>query len=63
MSNSLRPKQAAEFLGIKSTAFYKWRKERADFPKGRRLSARCVVFDQSELAAWRDAQPTASGVA
>jgi len=63
MTKSLRAKQAAEFLGIKTTAFYKWRKEREDFPKGRRLSARCVVFDSAELAAWRDAQPMSNEVA
>lgn len=57
MNKSLRPKQAAELLGIKITAFYEWRKARADFPKGRCLSARCVVFDSGELIAWRDAQP------
>ena len=56
MNKSLRPKHAAEFLGIGRATLWRWSKERADFPKGRRLSSRCTVFDQCELAAWRDAQ-------
>lgn len=53
---SLRPKQAAEFLGISRTTFWRWVKERHDFPKKRALSSQRVVFDQDELIAWRDAQ-------
>lgn len=53
---SFRPKKAAEFLGIGNATLWRWAKERADFPKPRRLSARCTVFDSSELMAWRDAQ-------
>ncbi len=56
MSNSLRPRQAADFLGIGRATLWRWSKERNDFPKPRNLSPRCVVFDQSELIAWRDAQ-------
>lgn len=53
---SLRPKHAAEFLGIGRATLWRWVKERHDFPKARHLSSRCVVFDQQELIAWRDAQ-------
>ena len=56
MHKALRPKQAAEFLGIARTTLWRWAKERCDFPKPRYLSRRCTVFDISELAAWRDAQ-------
>lgn len=56
MPVSLRPKHAAEFLGIGRATFWRWVKERSDFPKPRRLSPRCTVFDQAELVAWRDAQ-------
>lgn len=56
MNKSLRPKHAAEFLDIGRATLWRWAKERADFPKPRRLSARCTVFDMNELAAWRDAQ-------
>lgn len=56
MNYSLRPSQAAEILGIKRATFWRWAKERHDFPKPRRLSARCTVFDRDELIAWRDAQ-------
>ncbi|MFZ5503987.1 MAG: helix-turn-helix transcriptional regulator [Pseudomonadota bacterium] len=55
-SKSLRPAQAAAFLGISRATLWRWSKEREDFPKPRRLSARCTVFDQAELIAWRDHQ-------
>lgn len=53
---SLRPKQGAEFLGVGIATFWRWVATRPDFPKARRLSARCTVFDADELKAWRDAQ-------
>jgi prophage regulatory protein len=60
MNYSLRPKQAAEFLGIGKATLWRWSKERADFPKPRRLSSRCTVFDMAELEAWRNAQQVAA---
>lgn len=51
-----RPKDAAELLGIGISTLWRWAKERHDFPKPRRLSTRCTVFDTAELLAWRDAQ-------
>ena len=62
-NKSLRPKHAAEFLGIGRATLWRWSKERADFPKPRRFSSRCTVFDMDALAAWRDAQPSGNGVA
>ena len=59
MKNSLRPQQAADFLGMARVTFYRYLKERPDFPKPRKLSPRCVVFDADELLAWRDNQQTA----
>lgn len=59
MNKSLRPKQAADFLGIGRATLWRWAKERHDFPKPRRLSARCTVFDMAELEAWRNAQGVA----
>lgn len=55
-SKSYRPKQAAAFLGIGVATYWRWAKERADFPKLIRLSARCTVVDSDQLMAWRDAQ-------
>ena len=55
-SQSIRPKTAAELLGIGTSTFWRWAKERQDFPKARRLSARCTVFDMNEIMRWRDAQ-------
>jgi prophage regulatory protein len=57
-SKCFRPKQAAEFLGIGVATFWRWAKERHDFPKMIRLSARCTVVDGDQLIAWRDAQAT-----
>ena len=51
-----RPKFSAELLGIAESTLWRWSKERPDFPKPRRLSPRCTVFDVAELLAWRDAQ-------
>ena len=53
---SARPKDAANLLGVGVSTFWRWAKERQDFPKPRKLSSRCTVFDTEELLAWRDAQ-------
>lgn len=53
---SARPKAAAGLLGIGIATLWRWAKERNDFPKPRKLSSRCTVFDVNELLAWRDAQ-------
>lgn len=58
---SVRPKRAADLLGVGSATLWRWVKVRPDFPKPRRLSARCTVFDTGELIAWRDAQQAGSG--
>lgn len=59
-SVSVRPKQAAEILGIGVATLWRWVKERSDFPKPRRLSPRCTVFDRAELIIWRDTQVNGS---
>lgn len=53
---SIRPKQAAKYLGIALSTYWRWVKERPDFPKPIRLSARCTVADLGDLIAWRDSQ-------
>lgn len=53
---STRPRQAATLLGISLPTFWRWVASKPDFPKARRLSARCTVFDTAELLAWRDAK-------
>ena len=57
-SKSLRPTQAADFLGIALPTLWRWLKERPDFPRSRKIGPRCTVFDAGELAAWRDSQIT-----
>lgn len=59
-NQSVRPKQAAELLGIGVATFWRWLKDRPDMPKARKLSPRCTVFDAGELIAWRDAQGKAT---
>lgn len=56
MLQSVRPKAAASLLGVGVSTFWAWVKAKEDFPKPRKLSSRCTVFDLSELIAWRDAQ-------
>lgn len=51
---TVRPNEAANMLGVSRATFWRWAKERDDFPKLRRLSARCTVVDTAELIAWRD---------
>lgn len=53
---SIRPKKAAKLFDIGEATLWRWVAERKDFPRPRRLSARCTVFDTGELLAWRDAQ-------
>jgi len=55
-TQSARPKEGAAILGVGVSTFWRWAKERHDFPKPRKLSRRCTVFDVAELMAWRDAQ-------
>ena len=55
-SQSARPKDAANLLGVGVSTFWRWAKERPGFPAARKLSPRCTVFDVAELVAWRDAQ-------
>lgn len=55
-TQSARPKAAAGLLGVGVSTFWRWVKERPGFPKPRKLSSRCTVFDVAELVAWRDAQ-------
>lgn len=60
ISKSLRPKLAAEFLGIGVSTLWRWSKDRADFPKPTRLGPRITVFDEGELVRFREAQKVAA---
>lgn len=61
--HSIRPREAATLLGIGLATLWRWSRQRSDFPKARRLSARCTVFDRGELLNWRDAQTSAKEAA
>jgi prophage regulatory protein len=55
-SQSLRPKQAAAFLGISPATLWRWTKERKKegFPQPVRLGPRTTVFVEEQLASFRD---------
>ncbi|MEJ5126504.1 AlpA family phage regulatory protein [Comamonas sp. MYb21] len=61
INSSIRPKAAAEFLGIGVSTLWRWSKDRSDFPKARKLGPRCTVFSIIELQNWRDAAPPVHG--
>jgi prophage regulatory protein len=48
----LRPKQAAQHLGISQSLFWVWTKKYADFPKSIKLTPRVTIFFEGELDAW-----------
>lgn len=51
----VRAKGVAELLGVTPLTVWRWARN-PDFPRPRRLSARCTVFDAREVEAWRDAR-------
>lgn len=55
-STSLRPKDAAAFLGLGLSTFWRWAKLREDFPRPIKLGTRTTVYRLEDLTAWRDAQ-------
>ena len=47
-----RPKEAAQHSGISVSTFWRYAKERADFPPLRRVGSRCTLIDLNQLDAW-----------
>ncbi len=56
LNRSLRPKQAAEFLGVGVSTLWRWVKEQPDFPQPVRLSERVTVFAQGDLISYRESR-------
>jgi prophage regulatory protein len=52
MRSILRPKEAAEYLGIGLSTLYRWANERPDFPKRIRLGPKTVGWLISDLDDW-----------
>ncbi|MDL2286718.1 helix-turn-helix domain-containing protein [Desulfococcaceae bacterium OttesenSCG-928-F15] len=48
---ALRVKDAATFLGIAQSTFWRWAQE-GKLPKGIRLSTRCTVWKREDLEAF-----------
>lgn len=55
----LRPKEAAEFLGISKAWLYELEKKNPTFPRRRRLSENVTGWLADELAAWARGLPSA----
>lgn len=55
-NRSIRPRKAAELLGVSLPTFWRWVKQNPGFPKVTRLSNRCSVVSLDELNAWRDSK-------
>lgn len=58
---ALRAKEAAKALGIGESTFWRWAKERSDFPHPIKLGPRTTVWPADRLIAWRDAQTQKEG--
>lgn len=56
----VRPKEGAAIIGTSLPTFWRYRKQHDDFPQAMRLSARCTVFDEAELIAWRESRKVAA---
>lgn len=54
LPQSLRPVHAAQILGISKATLLRWEQRFPHFPKPRRITARCTVYDRDELIAFRD---------
>lgn len=50
--NVKRAATAAPYIGVSKATFYRLLKEDPKFPKGIRVSARCVVWKVSDLDEW-----------
>lgn len=48
----LRPKQAAQFIGISVNSLWRYARTQSDFPRPVKLSPRATIFFENELAAW-----------
>lgn len=55
-ASSMRPRQAAELLGIGESTLWRFIKTCSDFPRPIKLGARMTVLRRDELLAWRDLQ-------
>ncbi|ARK90048.1 MULTISPECIES: helix-turn-helix transcriptional regulator [Burkholderia] len=52
----LRPRKAAEFIGVGLSTFWRYTKTREDFPKGVPLARNVTVFFEDELRTWLNNQ-------
>lgn len=52
----LRPKDAAERLGISLSSLYRWAKDRPDFPRIIKLGPRTSGWRVEDLDAWLSTQ-------
>jgi prophage regulatory protein len=62
MNASMRPRQAAQYLGVSQATLWRWVK-RPGFPQPLALGPRVTVFKSDELREWRDSQAVPDGAA
>ncbi len=62
-ATSMRPRQAAQLLGIGESTLWRFIKERKDFPRPIKLGSRMTVLRRDQLLAWRDAQQSGHSAA
>lgn len=53
----LRVRDVARMLGVSVATVWRWSRNRADFPRPRKLGERTTVWSMSELDAWARNQP------
>ena len=56
MSAILRPKDAAQYLGISVGTLYRWAQEQPGFPQPIKIGPRTTGWRQADLDAWLDRQ-------
>lgn len=56
LSKALRPKLAAERIGVSVVTFFRWAREDPSFPDLFRPTSRTTLIDSGELDAWLEAK-------
>lgn len=59
----LRPKQAAQLIGVSVNSLWRYARTRSDFPQPVKLSPGATIFFENELSAWLEKQAQQSRVA
>lgn len=55
---NLRPREAADSLGVSLSTFYRLARTESDFPKVIQLTSRCSVVREQDLVSYMDKRAT-----